>query len=95
MIDALIREAKEEIGISIAPKDVHFAHIMHNSSSGGRMAFYFSVRSWKGEPENQEPDKCAELQWFSADEPPDHMIDYCRAAMAHIASGRPFSIYGW
>ncbi|MFI6362276.1 NUDIX domain-containing protein [Nocardia sp. NPDC050630] len=95
VIDALIREAEEEIGISIAPKDVHFAHIMHNSSSGGRMAFFFSVRSWEGEPRNREPDKCAELQWFSANEPPDYMIGYCRAAMAHIASDGPFSIYGW
>ncbi|WP_433597512.1 NUDIX hydrolase [Nocardia sp. CA-135953] len=94
VIDALIREAKEEIGISIAPEDVHFAHIMHNSSSGGRVAFFFSVRSWKGEPENREPDKCSELQWFSANELPDHMIDYCRVAMAHIVNGHPFSIYG-
>ncbi|WP_330230576.1 NUDIX domain-containing protein [Nocardia sp. NBC_00508] len=39
VITALIREAEEEIGISINPDDVNFAHIMHNSSSGGRMAF--------------------------------------------------------
>lgn len=40
VIDALIREAEEEIGITIKSEDVQFAHIMRNSSSGGRMAFF-------------------------------------------------------
>lgn len=95
VIDALIREAEEEIGVIIKSEDVHFAHIMHNSSSGGRMAFFFIVRAWKGDPENREPEKCTELHWFSADELPDHMIDYCREAMEHIAHSRSFSVYGW
>ncbi|MFC8527828.1 hypothetical protein [Nocardia sp. NPDC057227] len=33
-----MREAVEEIGVQIAPEDVEFAHVMHNSSSGGRVA---------------------------------------------------------
>ncbi|PSR62271.1 NUDIX hydrolase [Nocardia sp. MDA0666] len=95
VIEALIREAQEEVGITVKAEDVHFVHVMHNSSSGGRMAFFFSVRSWERQPENMEPDKCAELQWFSANELPEHMIDYCRVAMGHIASRRSFSTYGW
>lgn len=95
VIDALIREAEEEIGVTIAPADVQFGHIMHNSSSGGRMAFFFTVRSWQGEPTNLEPDKCSGLEWFAPDALPDHMIDYCRVAMNHIADHAPFSIYGW
>lgn len=95
VVTALIREAEEEIGIAVMPADVQFSHIMHNSSSGGRMAFFFTVRSWEGEPENREPDKCSALQWFSMGELPEHMIDYCRAAMQHVGEGRPFSVYGW
>ncbi|MGF0319231.1 NUDIX hydrolase [Nocardia fluminea] len=95
VIDALIREADEEIGVTIEANDVHFSHVMHNSSSGGRMAFFFTVRSWRGEPANQEPDKCSGLEWFAADELPDHMIAYCRTAMDHIAESQPFSAYGW
>ncbi|MBF6298980.1 NUDIX domain-containing protein [Nocardia amamiensis] len=95
VIDALIREAEEEIGVTIAPADVQFSHIMHNSSSGGRMAFFFTVRSWQGEPTNLEPDKCSALEWFAADALPDHMIDYCSTAMQHIAKSTPFSVYGW
>ncbi|WP_054814093.1 NUDIX hydrolase [Nocardia arizonensis] len=95
VIDALIREADEEIGVTIEANDVQFSHIMHNSSSGGRMAFFFTVRSWRGEPTNQEPDKCSGLEWFAADALPDHMIAYCRTAMDYIAVNQPFSAYGW
>ncbi|WP_433207515.1 NUDIX hydrolase [Nocardia sp. CA-107356] len=95
VIAALIREAEEEIGVVIKPDDVRFSHIMHNSSSGGRVAFFFAVTNWQGEPTNREPDKCSALEWFSVDGLPDHMIGYCRAAVQHVADGNPFSIYGW
>jgi hypothetical protein len=68
---------------------------MHNSSSGGRVAFFFTVRQWEGIPENREPEKCSELRWFSLAALPVHMIDYCRMALTHIGAGRPFSTFGW
>jgi 8-oxo-dGTP diphosphatase len=95
VIAALIREAKEEVGITIAPENVKFSHVMHNSSSDGRAAFFFTVRQWEGTTENREPEKCSELHWFPLSALPDHLIDYCRAALSHIAAGQPFSVYGW
>ncbi|WP_433579704.1 NUDIX hydrolase [Nocardia brasiliensis] len=95
VIAALVREAEEEIGVTIAPTDVQFSHVMHNSSSGGRMAFFFTVRSWQGDPTNLEPDKCSALEWFTPNALPEYMIDYCRDAMHEIDAGKPFSIYGW
>lgn len=95
VIQALIREAKEEVGVTIAAEHVQFAHIMHSASSGGRAAFFFTVRQWEGTPENREPHKCSELRWLPLDTPPDHLIDYCRVALGHIAASEPFSVYGW
>ncbi|WP_433521025.1 NUDIX hydrolase [Nocardia pseudovaccinii] len=95
VVTAVIREAKEEIGITLEPEDVQFAHIMHNSSSGGRMAFFFTVADWQGEPVNLELQKCSALEWFTLDALPDRMIDYCRVAIKHIADGSAFSVYGW
>ncbi|MGY2114863.1 NUDIX hydrolase [Nocardia gipuzkoensis] len=95
VVDALVREAAEEIGVVIAPEDVQFTHVMHNSSSGGRAAFFFLVRTWAGTLTNQEPDKCDALEWFAPAELPDRMIAYCRAALISIAAGQQFSVYGW
>ncbi len=95
VVDALIREADEEVGVRIAPNDVHFAHLMHNSSSGGRMALFFAVDKWEGNPDNREPDKCSALGWFPIDKLPKRMIEYCRTALDHVAADRQFSVYGW
>lgn len=95
VVQALVREAKEETGIRILPEDVEFAHVMHNSSGGGRAAFFFTVRRWDGTPENREPDKCGELAWFAPDAWPGHLTTYCRVALEHAAAGEPFSVFGW
>ncbi|MET7770282.1 NUDIX domain-containing protein [Nocardia sp. NPDC005366] len=95
VVAALIREAEEEIGVVIEPEDVRFSHVMHNSSSGGRVAFFFTVTDWQGEPTNREPEKCGALDWFAVDALPDNMIEYCRVAMEHIGEESSFSIFGW
>ncbi|WP_378736104.1 NUDIX domain-containing protein [Nocardia brasiliensis] len=95
VVGALVREAEEEIGVVIAPENVRFSHIMHNSSGGGRVAFFFTVTRWAGEPVNRELGKCTELQWFESDALPDRMVDYCRVAIRQIADGSMFSTYGW
>jgi ADP-ribose pyrophosphatase YjhB (NUDIX family) len=95
VISALIREAKEEVGVTIAAEHVEFSHVMHNASSGGRVAFFFTVRQWEGTPENREPDKCSELAWFSLSILPDHLIPYCRTALTYITADQRFSVFGW
>ncbi len=95
VVAALIREAKEEIGVIIEEHEVEFTHVMHNSSSGGRVAFFFTVHRWAGVPENLEPDKCSGLRWFPLGDLPDHLIPYCREALEYIKTDHCFSIYGW
>ncbi|MEU4341495.1 NUDIX domain-containing protein [Nocardia sp. NPDC023852] len=46
VVTALIREADEEVGVTIKTEDVQFSHFMHNSSSGGRMAIFFIEASY-------------------------------------------------
>jgi 8-oxo-dGTP diphosphatase len=95
VVAALIREAKEEVGVVIDEHEVEFTHVMHNSSSGGRVAFFFTVHRWTGVPENLEPDKCSGLQWFPLGALPDQLIPYCRAALTWIVAEQCFSTYGW
>lgn len=95
VVAALIREAEEEIGVVIDEHEVEFCHVMHNSSSGGRVAFFFVVRRWTGEPENREPDKCSGLRWFPLGALPEQLIPYCRAALESISVNDCFSSFGW
>lgn len=95
VVAALIREAEEEVGVIIDEHEAEFCHVMHNSSSGGRVAFFFTVHRWTGEPENREPDKCSGLRWFPLGALPEQLIPYCRAALESISVNDCFSSFGW
>ena len=61
----VVREAKEELGIDVDPKDVSFGHIIHNLvGENKRMDFYFLIKDFKGELQNLEPSKCAKMEFF-------------------------------
>jgi len=96
--DALSRETREEIGITIAPDDARFVQVMHNAYGIGRMAFFFEARTWSGEIANCEPDKCKELRWFPLDRLPEAMmVPYIRDAIASYAAGSApeLTLHGW
>ena len=65
MAEACAREAFEEVGLKIDPKDLKFLHVQHrwHSDMGGhsRVGFYFAPAYDPGEPSNSEPDKCDDL----------------------------------
>lgn len=94
---ALIREAREELGITIAAKDVTFVQVMHNSYGLGRVAFFFEVCVWDGQVTNCEPEKCDDLRWFPLDSLPAMMIPYIRQTIESYRAGDrvPLSLYGW
>jgi 8-oxo-dGTP diphosphatase len=95
VVEAVIREAREEVGVTIEPEDLEFVHVMHSPVTGGRASFFFRARQWKGIPVNREPHKCGGLRWFPLDELPEAMISFCRVAIGRIAVGDPFSACGW
>jgi len=94
VVEGLIRETKEEIGITVEPQNVIFGHVMHNVSGEGRIAFFFAVSTWDGEPANMEPEKCSELRWFQLRTLPSEMIEYARTAIHYYVGGKTFSTYG-
>lgn len=92
---ALIRESAEEIGITIADADVRFVHLMHHHTNEGRVALFFEVTRYTGQPVNREPDKCAGWDWFPLDALPDPVVGYAATALAHYAKGETYSEHGW
>jgi ADP-ribose pyrophosphatase YjhB (NUDIX family) len=93
---AAVREATEEIGVTVAPADVGFGHVMHRRADDGeRIDFFFVVERWEGEPRITEPELCDELRWADPDRLPANTVRYVRAGIERTLAGQPFSEFGW
>ena len=65
IVETAIRVASAEAGIAIQAENVSLAHVMHDVSGSGRIAFFLTVSGWQGE--YTSPD----ARWFrSGTSPP-------------------------
>jgi 8-oxo-dGTP diphosphatase len=94
---AAAREAREELGITLDPADLAFAHLCHHADPDGlaRIGVFFSARRWTGEPVNAEPHKCSEIAWHAIGELPDDIVSYIRTGLNAYGEGSAFSLDGW
>jgi 8-oxo-dGTP diphosphatase len=94
---ALIREAYEEIGIRITAENIKFVHCLSfkNETNEKVLALVFTITNWHGEPINKEPDKSAELAWFSYDHLPENIIPRHRLIIEQIKDSVMYSESGW
>lgn len=96
------REAKEEAGIDIEPKNLKFVHIVHrHGESEIEQKFmdwvdvYFEASSWAGEPYNAEEHKSERLDWLDLNNLPKNIVPPQLSALEHIAKRINYSEYGW
>ena len=73
LYDAMIREAKEEIGITIKRENMQIVHIYHHFSKDV-LKFVFKVVNYSGEIKNLEPEKCKEIRWIDINNLPENTI---------------------
>lgn len=92
---AMVREAKEEAGITIDPKNLSLVHIMHLMTNRESINLFFTSSVWEGEVQNCEPDKCDDLSWFPITSLPDNAIPYVKKALEHWQTSIVFSEFGW
>lgn len=95
LLQAACREAKEEAGIKLAPKDLRFEHVMHRTSDVEYIDFFFVVKAWQDEPRNTEPEKCDDMQWFALDAIPDNTLPYVKRVLENYGKGIAYSEDGW
>lgn len=94
--EAVIREAREEIGLVLAPGEVSAELVLQHRGPAGnpRIGWFFETTYGAGgEPFNAEPDKCDELSWHRADALPDDMVAYCRAGIEAWRAGQRFVLH--
>lgn len=87
--DAARREAREEIGVELG--DLTFVTSMqrtqHAEPIDERIDFFFTCRSWRGEPRIVEPTKCAALDWFPLDGLPDPVVPHELFVLDRLGTG--------
>lgn len=98
-VDAARREAVEEIDVH--DLDLQFVTSMQRTRGGEpideRIDFFFTARSWSGEPRIVEPAKCADLRWCRLDALPDPVVPHELSVLQAIRSGTaaPYSTFGF
>jgi 8-oxo-dGTP pyrophosphatase MutT (NUDIX family) len=97
--DAARREALEEIAVT--DLDLSFVTAMQRTRGGEpideRIDFFFTARSWAGEPRIVEPEKCAELRWCALTDLPDPVVPHELSVLDDLRSGTTtaYSTFGF
>jgi 8-oxo-dGTP pyrophosphatase MutT (NUDIX family) len=92
IVEAAVRVAAAAAGIALDPACVTLAHVMHDVSGAGRIAFFLTAEGWDGPPAVARGGY-SDLGWFPLDALPANMIDRARVAVRNFAAGGCFSTY--
>jgi ADP-ribose pyrophosphatase YjhB (NUDIX family) len=96
--DAIIREAKEEAGITIVREKLEIVHIQHKKTINPKyekIYAYFLAREWEGQIQNMELDECKGLFRFDINNLPENVSDFVRSAIENIKNEIFYSEFGW
>ena len=83
---ALVREAKEEIGITVKEDDLVFLAVNHHYQAD-HVQLFFSTNSYEGKPTICEPQECGGLLWANLDNLPENTIPYVANVIEDIKLG--------
>lgn len=93
VMQAAIREAREEVGLELAESHLSFSTVMHRIEDDERVDFFFQLHEWTGEPFNAEPEKCDDIRWADIHALPVNTVPYVRQALANHLAGVRFDEY--
>lgn len=86
---ALVREAKEEIGIGVKEEDLIFLAVNHHYQAD-HVQLFFTTNTYEGVPTVCEPDECGGLLWADIDDLPENIIPYVANVIEDIKLGIQF-----
>ncbi|MFZ5392531.1 MAG: NUDIX hydrolase [Patescibacteria group bacterium] len=93
---ATIREAQEEVNLSVKISDFGTPLFMHHKDDRGeRIYVFFLVKKWTGTATNNEPEKCSEIKWFNTSDLPSSLIDHVSVGINEIIKGTTYTEFGF
>ena len=102
VVHTAVREAREELGLTLEPADLVPLTGMHRTNGGDapleqRVDWFFTCRRWGGRPTVREPDKDAGLAWFPLARLPSPVPPHELAVLTALAHGPVPAIltFGW
>jgi len=94
LMEAIIREAKEEVGIVISENDLKLAHTMHCFTNDEEwLGQFFITETWQNEPKVTEPDKHSEIKREDINTLPETIIPYVKQAIENYQKNISYSSY--
>ena len=93
---AAIREAKEEVGITIRVDQLRQVLTSHRTEDGSDWVdVMFEVMAYEGDVYNAEPHMHSELAWLSLGGLPDDVTPSQKEMLSAYAHDQPFVEIGW
>lgn len=86
LMQAMVREAKEELLIDINEENLKIAHVLHHYN-GDRVNFILITDQYRGIPQIGEKENCEKLEWFDMDNIPTNTIPKIRKSIEEIKQG--------
>ena len=83
LIEAMIREAKEELGITLKRENLKLIHIMHHYN-GKRINFIYEANGENLEPMIGEPEKCSKLLWVPITSIPEETTEKVKIILKNV-----------
>ena len=83
LVNAMIREAREELVIDLKREDLHLIHIMHHFSKG-RLNFIYEADATNLNPIIGEKEKCSELRWVDFNSIPEETTPKVKQILENI-----------
>ena len=90
IFDGMIREAKEEIGITMNRENMKIIHIYHKFKRG-MLKFVFKTDYYEGIPTNAEPQSCEKIEWIEFENLPENIVPSISIELENIKNGIYYS----
>lgn len=87
-----VREAKEELGVTVREEDADFA-FLGQQVDAGYVRIFFVATVWEGVPRIMEQNKCSRLGWFKTNELPDNVIPSNVQVLKAILAGEVYGAF--